>query len=110
VTAPVHLGLYVLGVSLLIALGFVIFGALRVTRHGQALKLRLDAYAELPLREDVERTELRVTAVQRSAAGLPRLRARATAAVAAIEQARLRILGVVGLVRFALKKYVRGSA
>lgn len=105
-TAPAHVGLYVLGLSLLVSLGLVVIGALRVVRLGQALQRRLDGYAELPVLADVERAEVRLTAVQRSAAGLPRLRARATAAVAEIERARARLLGIVALVRFALRKFV----
>jgi hypothetical protein len=104
VILPEHAELYVLAASLVFALVLVVAGFVRVVRAVLALKGRVEAYENLAIFKVAEITEARITAAERRIAELPRLRARADAAVAEIETAYNRVRLIVQSVRFVVRK------
>lgn len=101
---PEHAGLYVLAAALLFSLALVALGVVRVVRGALVLKRRIEAYEDLSVFKVAEITQARIAAAERRIADLPRLRARAEAALAEIDAAFKRVRLIAQSVRFVVRK------
>ena len=101
-TLPDHVGLLVLAGCAVIAIALVAAGIIRVVRETLALKRRVLAYADLPLREDFRLAGRRIALAERRIDTIPVLTARAERAVAEIDaaRARIRLMGMMVVDRF----------
>ncbi len=91
-TLPAHVGLWCLALSVVLGVACVVVGFLRLARAGLALKNRLEAYADLPLRVDIALAQRRIALAERRVETVPVLLSRADRAYRQIDLARQRIL------------------
>ncbi|MBD5635880.1 MAG: hypothetical protein IAI49_15545 [Candidatus Eremiobacteraeota bacterium] len=78
---PAHIGFYVYVFCALVAVALGALGADRLVRTGSALRKRLAAYADLPLRSDFALAERRIAIAERAVDRVPPLLARCETAV-----------------------------
>ncbi len=90
-TVPEHAGLICLSVLGVAGIATAVAGLVLVVRAGLALKARLEAYADLPLRIDIELARRRIALAERRIDTVPVLLARAGGAYRQIDVARGRI-------------------
>jgi hypothetical protein len=90
-TLPAHLGLWLLALFAVLGLVCVIVGFWRLARAGLALKNRLEAYADLPLRVDIALAQRRIALAERRIETVPVLASRADRAYRQIDLARQRV-------------------
>jgi hypothetical protein len=81
-------GVIVLAACVLLALGLVALGVLRIVRSGLVLKKHLESYGDLPLGKTFALTEARLTVAARRADTIPELLGRVHAALTQMDEAR----------------------
>ncbi len=91
-TLPAHVGLWFLALFAVLGVACVAFGFWRLARAGIALKNRLEAYADLPLRVDIVLAQRRIGLAERRIETVPVLVARTERAYRQIDLARQRVL------------------
>gem|GEM_PF-2504539 len=91
-TLPTHVGLWLLALFAILGVVCVVVGLWRLARAGLALKNRLEAYADLPLRLDIALAQRRIALAERRIETVPVLVSRADRAYRQIDSARQRVL------------------
>jgi hypothetical protein len=91
-TLPTHVGLWLLALFAILGVVCLVVGFWRLVRAGIALKNRLDAYADLPLRVDIALAQRRIALAERRIETVPVLVARTDRAYRQIDLARQRLL------------------
>jgi hypothetical protein len=106
-TLPAHAGLWLLALFGVLGASCVALGFWRLIREGIALKKRLEAYADLPLRIDIALAQRRIALAERRIETVPALVARADGAYRQIDLARRRVLGTGASVLRVLARPLR---
>jgi hypothetical protein len=105
---PEHIGLLILAACIVLGLALAVLGVVRVVRHGVALKRRLEAYKNLPLRAEVDAAGWRVAAGERAmSVRLPALIVRSRRAVVELDTARRRLAFMAAMVVSAVRRELR---
>jgi hypothetical protein len=106
-TLPDHAGLLLLAGCLVLAVGLVVAGFMRIVREGDALRRRIVAYADLPLKDDFTLASRRIELAEHRVATLPALLTRAERAKKEIGTAGDRVLTTSRALVDALRGYFR---
>ena len=106
---PDHAGLLLLAGCLVLAVALVVAGFMRLVREGDALRRRILAYADLPLKDDFTLASRRIELAEHRVATLPSLLTRAECAKNEIATAGDRVITTSRALVDAVRGYFQGS-